>query len=107
MPVVFWFSRLQPGVPAVAYETWVRDVDYQLAKEIPSLTSYTVYRAEGPCLGEEHMPYDYVEVAEITNLDDYRRDIAEHPAAVKIVAEIGNYVESTGNVWGIRIKEAW
>jgi hypothetical protein len=106
MPVVFWFSRLQPGVTAEAYEQWVREVDYQLAKKLPSLVNYTVYRAEGPCLGEEAIPYDYVEIAEITDLDDYRRDISDHPAAVKIVKEIGYYVESTGNVWGNRIEEA-
>jgi hypothetical protein len=106
MPVVFWFSRLQPGIKAEDYERWVREFDYQQAKEIPSLTSYRVYRAEGPCLGDEAMPYDYIEVAEITNLEDYRRDIAEHPAAARIVAEIGTYVESLGNAWGIRIEEA-
>ncbi len=33
-------------------------------------------------------------------------DIAEHPAAQKIVAEIGNYVESTGNAWGTQVDDS-
>jgi len=106
MPVVFWFSQLKTGVTSEDYERWVREVDYHYAQQIPSLTSYRVHRAEGPCLGEDNLPYDYIEVAEITSLDDYRRDIAEHPAAAKIIAEIGSYVESVGNVWGIRIEES-
>lgn len=105
MPTVFWFSRLQPGIDPKDYERWVREVDYQQAKNIPSLISYRVYRAEGPCLGDEAMPYDYIEVAEVTDLDDYRRDIAEHPAAQVIVAEIGRYVQSAGNVWGVRLED--
>ena len=93
MPVVFWFSRLRPGVDAAEYEQWVRDVDYRLAREIPSIRSYRVHRVEGPCLGDS-VPYDYVEVAEITAIDAYRRDIAQHPAAQRIVAEIGRYVKT-------------
>jgi hypothetical protein len=104
MPVVFWFSRLCPGMDAAEYEQWVRDVDYRLAREIPSICSYRVHRVEGPCLGDS-APYDYVEVAEITDIDAYRRDIAQHPAAQRIVAEIGRYVDSVGNAWGVPLTE--
>jgi hypothetical protein len=103
MPTVFWFSRLQPGVDPAEYERWVRAVDYLAAKDIPSLISYRVFRIEGPCLGET-TPYDYVEVAEITSIEDYRRDIEQHPAAKRIGVEIGNYVQSAGNAWGFPLE---
>ncbi len=104
MPVVFWFSRLRPGVNAADYERWVREVDYRAAKDIPSIRSYRVHHINGPCLGDT-TPYDYVEVVEITDIDDYRRDIQQHPAAQKIAAEIGHYVESAGNAWGIPLMD--
>jgi hypothetical protein len=104
MPTVFWFSRLRPGVSAADYERWVRDVDYRMAKDIPSIVSYRVHHINGPCLGET-TPYDYVEVVEITTIDDYRRDIQQHPAAQVIAAEIDHYVESAGNAWGIPLVE--
>jgi hypothetical protein len=104
MPTVFWFSRLQPGVHAGEYEQWVRQVDYVAAREIPSILSYRVFHVQGPCLGDA-APYHYVEVVEITNVEDYRRDIAQHPAAKLIAAEIGRYVESVGNVWGIPLVD--
>lgn len=104
MPVVFWFSRLRPGVKAADYEQWVREIDYRAANEIPSIRSYRVHHINGPCLGDA-TPYDYVEVVEITDIDAYRRDIQEHPAAQEITAEIGNYVESVGNAWGIALMD--
>jgi len=104
MPVVFWFSRMRPGVDAAEYERWVREVDYQAARAIPSIVSYRVHRINGPCLGDAAL-YDYVEVVEITTIDDYRRDIQQHPAAQTIAAEIGHYVESVGNAWGIPLVD--
>jgi hypothetical protein len=104
MPVVFWFSRLRSGVDAAEYERWVREVDYRAARAIPSILSYRVHHIHGPCLGDA-APYDYVEVVEITTIDDYRRDIQQHPAAQTIAAEIGHYVESMGNAWGIPLVD--
>lgn len=104
MPIVIWYSRLQPGVSPEAYERWVREVDYQAAKEIESIISYRVHRVLGPFAGEPTAAalasYDYVEIAEVTNMDDYLRDLESHPAAQRIVMEIGGYVESMGGVWG-------
>ena len=104
MPTVFWFSRLQPGVDAADYEQWVREVDTVAAREIPSIVSYRVYHINGPCLGDV-TPYHYVEVVEITTIEDYRRDIQQHPAAQAITAEIDHFVESVGNAWGIPLVD--
>jgi len=105
MSVVFWFSRLQPGVDPAEYEKWVREVDYVAAKQIASLIRYRVHRINGPCLGDTAAPYDYVEIAEVTDIDDYRRDLEQHPAAHAIGAEIGKYVQSVGNAWGVPLEE--
>ena len=104
MAHVFWFSNLQPGVKAEDYERWVREVDYVMARQIPSIISYKVYHINGACLGDAPAPYDYVEVVEITDIDTYRHEIRNHPAAEKIVAEIRDYVASMGNAWGIQVE---
>jgi hypothetical protein len=104
MPFVFWFSRLRSGVNAAEYEQWVREVDYRAARNIPSITNYRVYHINGPCLGDA-APYDYVEVVEITDIDAYRQDIEQHPAARVIAEEIGQFVESAGNAWGIPLVD--
>jgi len=100
-PRVVWYSRLQPGVDREVYEQWVRAVDYEGAEEIGSLTSYTVFRIQGPCIGETvPFDYDYFEVAEVTGMQEYLHDLEGHPAARRIVAEIGQYVKSVGSAWG-------
>ena len=52
MPFVFWYSRLQPGVTAEAYEEWVRTVDYPGAADIESIIIYRVHRVLGAFEGE-------------------------------------------------------
>ncbi len=105
MPIVLWYSKLQPGVTPEVYEKWVREVDYVGAKEIESLISYRVHRVIGPYIGEAPFDYDYIEIAEITDMDDYLRDLEQHPAAQRIVAEIGRYVESVGSAWGMPVTK--
>lgn len=103
MPTVFWFSKLQPGMSAATYEAWVREVDYVQARQIPSILSYRVHRINGAYAGGT-VAYDYLEVVEVTDVEAYRQDIAQHPAAQKIVAEIGQYVQSVGSAWGNEIE---
>ncbi len=102
MPTVVWYSRLQPGSDSGAYERWVEQVDYPGARQIPSILSYRVYRVQGACVGElaKELQFDYVEVAEVTDIQAYLRDLEEHPAARTVIAEIGRYVQSVGSAWG-------
>lgn len=103
-PRVVWYSRLQPGVDREVYEQWVRSVDYLGAQEIETLTSYTVFRIQGACIGKTvPYDYDYFEVAEVTGMQEYLHDLEHHPAAQQIVAEIGQYVKSVGSAWGLPV----
>lgn len=93
MAAVFWMSRLKSGVAATDYETWVRDFDYDKARELPSIRSYGVYRMQDSFLDQESLPFDYLEVIEVTDLEAYRRELSEHAAAQAIAQEWGNFVE--------------
>lgn len=100
MPTVFWFSKLKPDVSPETYETWARAVDYVQAKKIPSIVSYRIFRLKAPYVGDEALTYDYLEIVEVTSIEEYRKDIDQHPAAQIIIAEIGTYIDSVGNAWG-------
>ena len=105
-PTVIWYSKLQPGVARGVYERWVQEVDYPGAKQVPSLLSYRVYRVQGPCVGPQAgFDYDYVEVARVSDMQDYLRDLETHPAAQEIIAQIGRYVRSVGSAWGYPVAE--
>ena len=77
MKVVFFLNRLHESIEANDYERWVREVDYPTAKRIPSIIDYRVVRIEGLLEGNDRQPYDYIERVEITDLDSYRRDLAD------------------------------
>ena len=75
MPVVFFLNKLRPGVAPEDYERWVREVDYPTARALRTIKSYVVARM-GATLDGGAPPYDYVERVEITDIDDYRRELA-------------------------------
>lgn len=100
MATVFFLSKLKPGVAAANYETWLREFDYVRAKELSSILSYRTHRIQGHLREEAAIPYDYLEVIEVTDLEQYRKEITEHPAAQAITAEWGNYLELVYSLTG-------
>ena len=102
-PRVFFLNRLAEDVDGADYERWVRDVDYPKARAIPAIRSYEVVRLDGP-LRDDDIPYDYVEVVEVTSLDDYRRDLAELPGRDEFVAELRSFIGEAVAVHGTLIE---
>lgn len=100
---VFFFNRLARGADPEAYERWVRDVDYPKARAVPSIRSYEVVRVDGP-LRDTGIPYDYVEVVEVTDLDAYRADLAALPGREQFVAELRSFIPSADAVVGTLIE---
>jgi hypothetical protein len=105
MELVIWYSKLKPGVTPEAYEKWARDFDYKHARQIPSIISYRIFRADSTFDGNAITDHDYVEIVEITSLDAYRKDIASHPSAQAVISQIGDYIESSGSLAGTPIPE--
>lgn len=93
MATVFWMSRLKPGVAAADYESWVQNFDYIKARELSSIRSYRAYRIHDLFLEAGSPPFDYLEVIEVADLEMYRQELDEHPAARAIAQEWGDYVE--------------
>lgn len=76
MAVVFFLNKLRSGVKGEDYERWVRDVDYPTARSLDTIKSYVVAKMDATLDGNPS-PYDYVERVEITNIDDYRKELAD------------------------------
>jgi hypothetical protein len=95
---VLWFSRLQPGVTPQDYERFVREVDYPAVARIPSIIRYYSIRVYAPAMNGNELPYQFVDIAEITDLESYRKDIAEHPAAHEVHSQSGKYVQTVGSL---------
>ena len=100
---VFFFNRLNEGVTGEAYEEWVRETDYPKARAIPAIVSYEVVRVDGP-LRDSGVPYDFIEVVEVTNIDSYRADLAGLPGRDEFVTQIRSYIGHADAVIGTVIE---
>jgi hypothetical protein len=100
---VFFFNRLNTGVSGADYERWVREVDYPKARAIPSIVSYDVVRVDGP-LRDSGVPYDYVEVVEVSDLESYRAELASLPDRETFVADLRSFIGPADAVHGTVIE---
>lgn len=97
---VFFLNTLSQGVDPQDYERWVRAVDYPIARAQPSILSYVVTRLEGHVVGSGDLPCQYLEVLEITDLDEYRAAGDTSPDFRRLMKEFGEYVGTTVAVFG-------
>ena len=73
---IYALLRLKPGVAPEDYERWVREVDYPLSSQFPQLRSYTVMKLTERIFSDEtERPWDYLELIEPTDYDEYMQAI--------------------------------
>jgi len=96
---VFFLNRLREGVDADEYESWIRRVDYPVARAQGAITSYTVTRIEGTLDGSGESPYDYLEVIEITDLESYRA-LGSLPEFEQLLEDWSQYVAEAVMIHG-------
>lgn len=99
MPVRYVITTLKPGVKREDYERWLREYDYVVAKKLPSIVSYRTHRIEGPINGAETAGWNYIERIEISDVDQYQRDMAS-PAGQELIRQLyEHYLERPKNIF--------
>ena len=96
---VFFLNRLHDGADPQEYEAWIRRVDYPIARAQGAIAAYTVTRIEGTLSGEGDAPYDYLEVIEITDLEQYRA-LGALPEFQQLLKEWSEYVAEAVMIHG-------
>ena len=97
MTLVFWFSRLRPGVSPQDYAAFIRKVDYPATERIASILNYESIQLRGPVTGEAPLPYQFIDLAEVTEIGAYRADLESHPAVQEVHGQFGRYVDTIAN----------
>ena len=99
MKVRYVITTLKKGVDPSAYEKWVREYDYKVAKTLPSIVSYTTHRIEGPINGAEDAGWHYIERIEIRDAEQYQKDLAS-PAGQELIRQLyERYLERPKNIF--------
>lgn len=99
MPVRYVITTLKPGVKPEAYEKWLREYDYRVAKTLPSIISYRTHRIEGPINGAADAGWSYIERIEVRDVDQYQKDLAS-PAGQELIRQLyENYLDRSKNIF--------
>jgi REDY-like protein HapK len=100
VPFAFFTYKLKPGVTADAYQQWIVSFDYPQVRQIPSIRSQQLFNIAGLVFGPGDAPADFAEVIEYSNWERYQDDLANHPAAQKIKAQLPNFVTVVSQMHG-------
>lgn len=77
---------LNEGIEALDYETWARKIDLPTVNALPSVASFEVFRATAVLGSTDKPPYQYIEIIDVKDMDQFGGDIAT-PAMTRIAAE--------------------
>ena len=59
-----------------AYETWARSTDLPVVRALPSVDGFTVHPVNALLGSDAPPPYQYVEIIDVTDMEQFGRDIA-------------------------------
>ena len=85
MRIVVLFN-LKPGVTRERYEGWAKATDIPTVKGLASIADFQVMRATGLLGSSAAPPYQYVELIDVADPDQFGRDVASE-AMSRIAAE--------------------
>ena len=100
MAVRYVINTLKPGVEPAAYERWLREYDYRVAKTLPSIIDYRTYRIEGPIHNAPPAAeWRYIERIEIRDMAQYQKDIGS-PAGQELIRQLyENYCDRSKTIF--------
>ena len=77
MTRIFVLFNLKPGAAKADYEAWALATDVPIVRDLPSIAGFEVFEATGVLGSEAKPPYDYIEVVDVKDMDQFGHDIAQ------------------------------
>jgi len=97
---VFFLNTLKEGVDPLAYEDWIRRVDYPIARRQPAIVRYEVTRIDGRLNSDEPSPCRYLEVIDVTSVEEYRQGLDGNAELEALLTEWAEYVAESTILYG-------
>lgn len=73
MRIIALFN-LKEGARRSDYESWARGRDVPTFSGLPSVNKFEVLRSRNVLFSEDKVPYDYIEILDVTGLDPFLAD---------------------------------
>lgn len=84
--------NLKKGKRMSDYEAWARANDLPTVNGLPSIRKFEVFKSKGLLMGEGKPSYQYVEIIDIKDMDQFGKDVAD-ARMQKIAAEFGEFAD--------------
>lgn len=91
MRVVVLFN-LREGVDPDAYEAWASATDLPSVRRLPSVAGFRVHALTGLLFGEGAVPYQYVQVLDVADIEGLGQDVSA-PAAQAVAAAFQTFAD--------------
>ncbi|WP_029011449.1 REDY-like protein HapK [Niveispirillum irakense] len=86
--------NLKPGIDQAAYEEWARSVDLPTVNGLTSIQEFSVFRSVAMLGSDAAPPYQYVEIIDVADMDQFGKDIAAETMQ-KIAAQFQDMADVT------------
>jgi hypothetical protein len=92
MRIVCLFN-LKDGASREDYEAWARGTDIPGVNALDSVAAFTVHKATGLFGSDGAPPYDYIEIIDIHDMNDFVGDVS-NPEFQKVAAAFGQFTDN-------------
>jgi len=99
--IIFFLTKIKDKSRRSEYETWVREVDVPTVMGWSCVSNYRVVRLEGEVFAGTPVPdYDYIEIMEVSDIDDYKKSLEMSPPELfeSFTSHIGPFDAVIGTV---------
>ena len=86
--------NLKPGIDQTTYEEWARSVDLPTVNGLASIQEFSVFRSVAMLGSDAAPPYQYVEIIDVADMDQFGKDIAAETMQ-KIAAQFQDMADVT------------
>ncbi|MEX1133901.1 MAG: hypothetical protein WED83_03545 [Acidimicrobiia bacterium] len=105
---LFFFNKVADGVSVEEAEQFLRSEDLPLGRSLGSFTDYTLTRLEGTIEEPKPLPCEFIDIADVTSLDDYKDEISrlesESEDWARFVAKFDKHFSATTALYGTQVK---
>lgn len=93
MTTLIVLFRLKPDADRDAYEAWAKATDLPIVRDLPSVERFDVFRVAGLFGSDEPAPYDYVELIDISSMDQFGTDVGTDTMA-RVAGEFRQFADN-------------
>lgn len=76
MTTIIVLFNLKSGIDRTVYENWAKSVDLPTVRNLDSIDDFRVFRSTGLLGTEDAAPYEYIEVIDISEWEQFGKEIA-------------------------------